>query len=88
MDNCITAFFAFSSLLSAKSTVKLTPDAFIDPYQYTGIKETQVTVQQYKEYLSGERSINPGLKVRELHFDHGTSSDICIKISIFNQMNK
>ncbi|XP_022331682.2 VWFA and cache domain-containing protein 1-like [Crassostrea virginica] len=46
----------------AKSTVKLTPDAFIEPYQYTGIKETQVTVQQYKEYLSGERSINPGLK--------------------------
>nr|XP_022294872.1 VWFA and cache domain-containing protein 1-like isoform X2 [Crassostrea virginica] len=45
------------------STVKLTPDAFIEPYQYTGIKETQVTVQQYKEYLSGERSINPGLKV-------------------------
>ena len=86
MDNCKTVFFAFSSLLSAKSTVKLTPDAFIEPYQYTGIKETQVTVQQYKEYLSGERSINPGLKVRELHFDPG--SDICIKISIFNQMNK
>ncbi|XP_078333915.1 VWFA and cache domain-containing protein 1-like isoform X2 [Crassostrea virginica] len=46
----------------AKSTVKLTPDAFTEPYLYTGIQETQVRVQQYKEYLSEERSINPGLK--------------------------
>nr|XP_022331553.1 VWFA and cache domain-containing protein 1-like [Crassostrea virginica] len=46
----------------ASSTVKLTPDAFTESYLYTGIQETQVRVQQYKEYLSEERSINPGLK--------------------------
>ncbi|XP_022331617.1 VWFA and cache domain-containing protein 1-like [Crassostrea virginica] len=46
----------------AKSSVKLTPDAFIEPYLYTGVKETELKVQQYKDYLSGERSTNPGLK--------------------------
>eukprot|EP00105_Crassostrea_gigas_P035327 XP_019919475.1 PREDICTED: VWFA and cache domain-containing protein 1 [Crassostrea gigas] len=46
----------------AKSTVKLTPDAFIEAYSYTGVKETEVRVKQYKDYLSGAIFTNPGLK--------------------------
>ncbi|XP_034328195.2 VWFA and cache domain-containing protein 1 isoform X2 [Magallana gigas] len=46
----------------AKSTVKLTPDAFIEAYSYTGVKETEVRVKQYKDYLSGAITTNPGLK--------------------------
>lgn len=46
----------------AKSTVKLTPDAFIEAYSYTGVEETEVRVKQYRDYLSGDLSTNPGLK--------------------------
>ncbi|XP_034314932.2 VWFA and cache domain-containing protein 1 isoform X1 [Magallana gigas] len=46
-----------------KSTVKLSPDAFIEAYSYTGVKETEVRVKQYKDYLSGDIFTNPGLKV-------------------------
>nr|XP_019926041.2 VWFA and cache domain-containing protein 1 isoform X1 [Crassostrea gigas] len=46
----------------AKSTVKLTPDAFKEASSYTGITETEVRVRQYKEYLSGDLFTNPGLK--------------------------
>ncbi|XP_065942394.1 VWFA and cache domain-containing protein 1 isoform X1 [Magallana gigas] len=45
-----------------KTTVKLTPDAFIEAYSYTGVKETEVRVKQYKDYLSGAIFTNPGLK--------------------------
>lgn len=50
---------------TAKSTVKLTPDAFKEASSYTGITETEVRVRQYKEYLSGDLFTNPGLKVRK-----------------------
>lgn len=50
---------------TAKSTVKLTPDAFTEASSYTGTTETEVRVRQYKEYLSGDLSTNPGLKVRK-----------------------
>lgn len=46
----------------AKSTVKLTPDAFTEASSYTGTTETEVRVRQFKEYLSGDLSTNPGLK--------------------------
>nr|XP_034337034.1 VWFA and cache domain-containing protein 1 [Crassostrea gigas]XP_034337496.1 VWFA and cache domain-containing protein 1 [Crassostrea gigas]XP_034337917.1 VWFA and cache domain-containing protein 1 [Crassostrea gigas] len=46
----------------AKCTVKLTPDAFTEAYSYTGVKETEVRVKQYKDYLSGDIFTNPGLK--------------------------
>uniref|UniRef100_K1PRF9 VWFA and cache domain-containing protein 1 n=1 Tax=Magallana gigas TaxID=29159 RepID=K1PRF9_MAGGI len=46
----------------AKSTVKLTPDAFIEAYSYTGVKETEVRVKQYKDYLSGDLFTNPGIQ--------------------------
>lgn len=45
--------------------MKLSPDAFIEAYSYTGVKETEVRVKQYKDYLSGDIFTNPGLKVRE-----------------------
>ena len=65
-QKCLLQVYMCFLLLLASSTVKLTPDAFTESYLYTGIQETQVRVQQYKEYLSEERSINPGLKVRKL----------------------
>ncbi|XP_022300000.2 VWFA and cache domain-containing protein 1-like [Crassostrea virginica] len=46
----------------AKTTVKLTPDAFTEPYKYTRTKETEVRVQEFKDYLSGKRVTSPDLK--------------------------
>ena len=66
---------SYLKLPTAKSSVKLTPDAFIEPYLYTGVKETELKVQQYKDYLSGERSTNPGLKV------HGERQTIHLTLS-------
>ena len=53
-------------ILQAKTTVKFTPDAFTEPYLYTGTKETEVRVQEFKDYLSGKRVTSPDLKVRKL----------------------
>ncbi|XP_061178007.1 VWFA and cache domain-containing protein 1-like [Saccostrea echinata] len=47
----------------AKTTIKLTPDAFLDPYEYTYVEETETRVKQYTDYLSGTITTNPGLKV-------------------------
>lgn len=49
--------------LPAKTTVKLTPDAFLEPSLYTEVSETEVRVKQLKDYISGDININPGLKV-------------------------
>nr|XP_034308982.1 VWFA and cache domain-containing protein 1-like [Crassostrea gigas] len=46
----------------AKTTVKLTPDAFLEPSLYTEVSETEVRVKQLKDYISGDININPGLK--------------------------
>uniref|UniRef100_K1QK79 VWFA and cache domain-containing protein 1 n=1 Tax=Magallana gigas TaxID=29159 RepID=K1QK79_MAGGI len=46
----------------AKTTVKLTPDAFKEASLYTGVKETGVRVKQLKDYISGDITTNPGLK--------------------------
>lgn len=61
----IFVLYFFLQFTSEKSTVKLSPDAFIEAYSYTGVKETEVRVKQYKDYLSGDIFTNPGLKVRE-----------------------
>lgn len=58
----LNIFFFYQT---AKSTVKLTPDAFTEASSYTGTTETEVRVRQFKEYLSGDLSTNPGLKVRK-----------------------
>lgn len=46
----------------AKTTVKLTPDAFKEASLYNGVKETGVRVKQLKDYISGDITTNPGLK--------------------------
>ncbi|XP_062591885.1 VWFA and cache domain-containing protein 1-like [Saccostrea cucullata] len=51
----------------AKTTIKLTPDAFLDPYEYTFVEETESRIKQYEDYLSGKITTNPGLKVEAIN---------------------
>jgi len=50
-------------LLSAKSSIKLTPSAFTDPFQYIDKDETQLDVKGYMEYFTKQSEQNPGFKV-------------------------
>lgn len=55
-------------LSEATTTVKLSPEAFINPYEYQSVEETERKVQQYTDYISGDISTNPGIKVKQNHF--------------------
>lgn len=43
--------------------VKLTPEAFVDPTVYLDTAETKSSVKRIIDFISGDRSTNPGLKV-------------------------
>lgn len=43
--------------------VKLTPEAFLDPTVYLDTAETKSSVRMMIDFISGDRSTNPGLKV-------------------------
>lgn len=45
------------------SVVKLTPEAFLNPTAYLDTSETKSTVKTITEFISGDISTNPGLKV-------------------------
>lgn len=45
------------------SVVKLTPEAFLNPTAYLDTAETKSSVKMITDFISGDRSTNPGLKV-------------------------
>lgn len=45
------------------SVVKLTPEAFLNPTAYLDTAETKSSVKIMTDFISGDRSTNPGIKV-------------------------
>lgn len=46
-----------------RSSVKFTPSAFKNPFQYTDKDETSEDVSNYKKYFTRKTNENPGFKV-------------------------
>ncbi|XP_048728643.2 VWFA and cache domain-containing protein 1-like [Ostrea edulis] len=57
----------------ATTTVKLSPEAFINPYEYQSVEETERKVQQYTDYISGDISTNPGIKASAVNSIRATA---------------
>lgn len=53
----------FNMLFVESSVVKLTPEAFLNPTAYLDTSETKSSVKMMTDFISGDRSTNPGLKV-------------------------
>lgn len=53
----------FNMLFVESSVVKLTPEAFLNPTAYLDTAETKSSVKMMTDFISGDRSTNPGLKV-------------------------
>ncbi|XP_065940596.1 VWFA and cache domain-containing protein 1 isoform X3 [Magallana gigas] len=49
------------------SVVKLTPEAFVDPTVYLDTAETKSSVKMMIDFISGDRSTNPELKIAALN---------------------
>lgn len=55
--------YIFKYAFVESSVVKLTPEAFVDPTVYLDTAETKSSVKRIIDFISGDRSTNPGLKV-------------------------
>lgn len=45
------------------SIVKLTPEAFLNPTAYLDTAETKINIKRMTDFISGDITTNPGLKV-------------------------
>lgn len=53
----------FNMPVLESSIVKLTPEAFLNPTAYLDTAETKSSVKRMTDFISGDISTNPGLKV-------------------------
>lgn len=58
----------FNMPVLESSIVKLTPEAFLNPTAYLDTAETKINIKRMTDFISGDITTNPGLKVIGVFF--------------------